>query len=58
MVNKTLSILLGIYCIISQVMTVVFFVDFCKEWDSIIKIIFLGPVLAELKGLLWIIFIW
>lgn len=52
------GILLWIYGIISQIMTVVFFVDFCKEWDSIIKIILLGPILAEVKGLLWFIFIW
>lgn len=53
-----LSILLWIYVVISQIMTVVFFIDLCKEWDSIIKIIFLGPFLAELKGLLWFFFIW
>ena len=51
-------ILLWIYGIISQVMTVVFFIDFCKEWDSIIKIILLGPILAEIKGLLWLLFVW
>lgn len=51
------GILLGLYILVSQIMTIVFFVDFCKDWDSIVSIIFLGPILAEVKGLLWIFFI-
>ncbi len=51
------GILLGLYILVSQIMTVVFFVDFCRDWDSIVSIILLGPILAELKGLLWIFFI-
>lgn len=53
-----LNILFLIYVVISQIMTVVFFIDLCKEWDSIVQIILLGPFLAELKGLLWLFFIW
>ena len=53
-----LGILLGIYLTVSQIMTVIFFIDICKEWDSVIKMIFLGPIVSELKGLLWVFFIW
>lgn len=49
--------LIGLYVLSSQVMTAVFFIGFCKSWDSIIKIILLGPLLAELEGLLWPFFI-
>jgi|GEM_PF-4839582 len=42
--DNLLSILVGIYLLISQIMTVVFFIDICKVWDSIIGIIFLGPI--------------
>jgi len=45
-----------------QFMAVVFFIDVCKTWDSesmldILKIIFLGTLWAELKGVLWPFFI-
>lgn len=52
------GILLWIYGIISQIMTIVFFVQYCKADDSLLKIIFIDPLLAEIKGLLWIFFIW
>jgi hypothetical protein len=52
------GILLGLYILISQIMSVIFFIDVCKQWDSIVGIIFLGPIVAEFKGLLWIFFIW
>ena len=50
--------LVGIYLLISQIMSIIFFVDVCKEWDSLLGIIFLGPLVAEFKGILWIFFIW
>ena len=55
--NSILSLLIAIYFFVSQVMTLVFFVGYCKEDDSLLKIILLDPILAELKGLLWIFFI-
>jgi len=55
--DNFLSTLLGIYILISQVMTIVFFIDICKVWDSFVGIILFGPIWAELKGLLWIFFI-
>ena len=42
----------------SQIMTVVFMVQFCQSDDSIARIIFVDTWLAELKGWLWIFFIW
>ena len=39
-------------------MTVVFFIQYCKADDSLLEIIFIDSILSELKGLLWIFFIW
>ena len=47
-----------IYFILSQIFSIIFFVDICKEWDSWVAIIFVGPIWAEIKGLLWIISVW
>ena len=47
-----------IYLIVSQIMTVVFFIQYCRTDDSLLKIILIDPILSELKGLLWIFFIW
>ncbi len=49
--------LMWLYGIVSQIMTLVFFIQYCKT-DSILQIIFLDSWLSELKGLLWIFFIW
>lgn len=57
MVEKVSYYLFMTYLIISQIMTLVYFIDFCKEWDNILKIIFIAPFLAELKGLFWIFLI-
>lgn len=46
------------YLVISQIMTVVFFIGYCRSDDSILEIIFLDSILSEIKGLLWIFFIW
>ena len=55
--SAVLSFVIVIYMLISQIMTLVFFVDYCKADDSLLKIILVDPILAELKGLLWIFFI-
>lgn len=52
-----LSILLCIYGIISQIMAVYFWWQYAKE-DSFIMTITLDVILAEIKGILWIFFIW
>ncbi|MGN1214069.1 MAG: hypothetical protein ACI4TR_04160 [Bacteroidaceae bacterium] len=51
-----LNFLAMAYLTISQIMALVFFVRYCKT-DSLLSIIFIDPFLAELKGLLWIFFI-
>lgn len=55
--EKVVLVIVSLYTIISQIMAVVFFVDLCKAWDSILKIILLGPIWAEIKGILWIFFV-
>lgn len=55
--NALLGFVMAIYIFISQIMTIVFFVGYCKADDSLLKIILIDPILAELKGLLWIFFI-
>ncbi len=56
--SKVGGVLLWIYLIVSQIMTVVFFIQYCRTDDSLLKIILIDPILSELKGLLWIFFIW
>lgn len=53
-----LGIIFWLYGIISQIMTVVYFIEYCRTDDSLLKIILLDPILSEIKGILWIIFIW
>jgi hypothetical protein len=55
--SNVLGCLLYLYGIISQIMTIVFFIEYCRK-DSIVEIIFLDVILSEIKGLLWIFFIW
>ena len=54
--NNLLSIVVFLYVFISQIMTFVFFLQFCRT-DSIGEIIFIDSWLSEIKGLLWIFFI-
>ena len=55
---KTIGgILIWLYGITSQVMSLVFFIQYCKT-DSLPRIFFFDSWLSELKGLLWIFFIW
>ena len=57
MVEKFSTYAIIVYFIISQIMTVLYFIEYCKAWDNILKIIFIAPFAAELKGLFWILFI-
>lgn len=52
-----LGCLIGLYLAISQFAALVFFIGYCRT-DSIFDIIFLDSFLSEIKGLLWIFFIW
>ena len=58
--NNPLGIVLGLlgcaYGIMSQIMSLIFFVRYCKT-DSLLEIIFIDTWLSELKGILWIFFI-
>lgn len=51
------GLLFSLYIIVSQIMSVVFFIQYCKSDDSLPEIIFIDSILSELKGLLWIFFI-
>lgn len=55
--STIVAVLLWLYVITSQVMTLVFFIQYCKT-DTILEIIFIDSWLSEIKGLLWIFFIW
>ena len=50
--------LMWAYFIVSQIMTLVFFIDYCRAGDSLLEIIFIDSILSEIKGLFWIFFIW
>lgn len=54
---SVVTALLWIYGIISQICTVYFWWQYAKE-DSFISVLTVDVLLAELKGLLWIFFIW
>ena len=60
--NDTLSAIGGFlmwaYFIVSQIMSFVFFIDYCRSDDSILQILFIDTLLSEIKGLLWIFFVW
>ena len=51
------SILLMIYFIISQVATLYFWWEWAQH-HSFLSTLFIGPFVSELKGILWIFFIW
>ena len=55
--NNFLTVLLWIYLAISQIMSLVFFIEICGDWDNIVGIIIAGPVVSEFQGLLWPFFI-
>ena len=52
-----LSIILGIYLVISQVATLYFWYDWAQD-HSFWSTVFIGPLVGEFKGLLWVFFIW
>lgn len=56
--SSVFSFIAVLYFIISQIMTIVFFIGYCRSDDSLLEIIFIDSFLSELKGLLWIFFIW
>jgi hypothetical protein len=51
-----LYVVLWLYIVISQIMTVVFWWEMMLE-DNIIATIFIDPFIAEIKGVLWPFFI-
>ena len=55
--NTITGILIWLYGIISQIMALVFFIQYCRK-DSLLEIIFLDSWLSEIKGILSIFFIW
>jgi hypothetical protein len=54
--ENVLAVIAWIYGIISQIMTLVFFIEFCRT-DSFFQILFIDTWLSEIKGILWIFFI-
>ena len=56
--SAIVGFLLWVYFIVSQIMTLVFFIDYCRAGGSLLEIIFIDTILSEIKGLLWIFFIW
>jgi len=54
--EQIIGVIMWIYGIVSQIMTFVFFVEFCRT-DSFLQILFIDTWLSEIKGLLWIFFI-
>ena len=55
--STILGFLVWVYMIVSQIMAIVFFIQYCRI-DSLLKIIFIDTWLSEIKGLLWILVIW
>ncbi|MBD5183809.1 MAG: hypothetical protein HDS97_02820 [Bacteroidales bacterium] len=55
--SAILGFLLWGYGIVSQIMALYFWWQYAKE-DSFISTITIDIILAEIKGLLWIFFIW
>lgn len=54
--SSILAFLIGIYLVISQIMTLYFWWIWTQDhgfWSSIL----IGPLVGEFKGLLWIFFI-
>lgn len=56
-IGAIIGILIWLYAITSQIMALVFFIEYCKT-DSFAEILFIDSWLSEIKGLLWIFFIW
>lgn len=54
--SNLIAVAMWIYGIISQIMTFVFFIEYCRT-DSFFEILFVDTWLSEIKGFLWIFFI-
>ncbi len=54
--TSVFGVLIGIYALVSQVMTVYFWWKMAKV-DNFITAMFIDPFIAEFKGLLWVFFI-
>jgi hypothetical protein len=55
--SAILGIIVWLYGIASQIMAAYFWWQYAKE-DSFFATITIDVILAELKGILWIFFIW
>ena len=51
------TIVFWTYLIISQVVAVYYFIQLCREESSYVKFI-IDPLIAEVKGILWPVFLW
>lgn len=51
-----LIVIAMIYVFVAQIMAGVFFIEYCQQ-NSIIRSLFLGPIISEFKGLLWPIYL-
>lgn len=56
-IDTLLGGLMCLYAFVSQIMAIVFFIQYCKT-DSFLEIIFIDTWFSEIKGVLWIFFIW
>ena len=56
--ETALGLLFAVYMITSQIMTVYFWYMMVKHGDSFLAAIFWYPIVAEIKGIPWIFFIW
>ncbi len=55
--DNILSFIIIVYFLASQVMAVRFWIEWFAD-HTLINSIFLGTLVAEFKGLLWVLFIW
>ena len=55
--GNAVVLLVYVYMITSQIMTVYFWYMMVKHGDSFLAAIFWYPIVAEIKGILWIFFI-
>lgn len=56
--GNVFGVITWLYGIMTQIMALVFFIEYCRSDDSLLEIIFLDIILSELKGIFWIFFIW
>jgi hypothetical protein len=55
--SNTLVIIGYIYLTISQIMALYFWWLWAQD-HNFLSSVFIGPIIGEIKGLLWIFFIW